>query len=422
MKPRLPHALVAQALVDRLLPVPERAGRAELLRILARGGPGLRIRAVRAGGVSGGSGPADAEAALDAGLLVALLADPVPGVRRSAAWALGWRGEVSALEVLWQAARRERTDAVRLAMAIAATRLGAEPQRAWSLLEAAAQRSFASGYGLRPVAVAAGNGPDLIARRWFRTLNPAADHHGEPGQVRPVDPRLLRQELTARLDQDPEDRFRLLELAAQQHPADHERIAARKWVSGRRESHVICEALGENGDPRAVDLLTRVLRAMDVDPGHGFAGRRAASIALGRIGDPSVGGVLARALVDEALDHEGRPGAGLGIQFPVRTVMIQALGEAGCVDQARVVASYLGNSSGSALGGFYLPAMDALWKLDDASAAIAVLGADPLAAANAVGVLAAMGQWARVREQLSDPRPDVARAARQALASAPVGE
>lgn len=398
------RARLTRAVMDRLLPQPELATGEALRRVLRRGSPGFRIRALRAHGT-----------ALGAAALVGWLQDPVPGVRRSAAWALAAGRHVDGLDALWAAARVERMDAVRLAMAVAAVRLGADVSRAWGVLDHAARRRMASFYGPRPVAEAAGAGPGQMARRWFRTLAPQADHHGDPALIEPVDPQRLRERFLARLDGTPDDRTALLELAVQQHPDDLDRILGRKWVSGRRESHVVCEALGEHGDPRSISTLVRVLQAMDVDPGHGFAGRRVSSIALGRIGDPVVGPVLSRALVNEALDHEGRPGAGLGIQFPVRTVMLSALGEAGCTHQATVLASYLANTSGSALGGFYLPAMDALWKLDCPEPLRDLLARDALPAANAVGVLAAMGQEQLVRAQLEDGRQQVAAAAADGL-------
>lgn len=393
------------AVVDRLLPVPETAGEGQLALLLRRGSPGQRVRAVRAGAQ-----------ALELKVLLGGLVDYTPGVRRAASWALGLRRDDAALAPLWAAARVERCDTVRLAMAVAAVRLGADVERAWGLLEQAARRRMASFYGPRPIAVAVGAGPDMLGRSWFRALAPRADHHGPPGRVLPQAAGWIRDDARARLERDPEDRVALADLAAQQHPDDLELIISRKWVSGRRESHAICQALGVHGDPRAITTLVQVLRAMDVDPGHGFAGRRAASIALGRVGVPTVGPVLERALVDEALDYEGRPGAGLGIQFPVRAVILTALGEAGCTDQARVLASYLGNTAGSALGGFYLPAMDALWKLGQIEPVRAMLSQAELPASNAVGVLAALGYRDQVRACLSDSRASVAAAATDGLA------
>lgn len=396
-----------RALVDGLLPLPEDATGAGLLRILQRGSAPARIRALRAAGARSGG--------LSMVLLSALLRDPVPGVRRAAAWSLGRQGAEPELRALWEAARVERCDSVRLAMVVAAVRLGAEVPRAWALLEQAAARRFACYYGPRRVAEACGAGPDLMARRWWRALAPEADHHGNPAGLRPVPTEQVRSRLRARLLADAEDRAAVMDLAAQQHPDDLDLIMGRKWVSGRRESHAICEALGEHGDPRAQATLVAVLRAMDVDPGHGFAGRRAAGTALGRLGDPGVGRILAQAMVDEALDHEGRPGAGLGIQFPVRTVLITALGEAGCVDLAPLLADYLANTHGSAFGGFYLPAMDALWKLGRTEPLQARLGGPELAAANALGVLGALGAVETLQSRLHDPRPRVAQAARDGL-------
>ena len=171
-----------------------------------------------------------------------------------------------------------------------------------------------------------------------------------------------------------------------------------------------------HGDPRAVPALRATLRAIDVDPGQGFAGRRLSGEALGRIGDPGAGPLLARALEDEALDYEGRPGAGLGVQFPVRSVLLVALGEAGARAQAGLLAGYLSNTHGSALGGFYLPAMDALWKIGEIPPLLALLRSDEeLVVANAAGVLGALGERAPLADLLRDPRPRVAAAARYAL-------
>jgi HEAT repeat protein len=65
----------------------------------------------------------------------------------------------------------------------------------------------------------------------------------------------------------------------------------------------------------------------------------------------------------EAIDHEGRPGAGLGIQFPVRTTLIWAVGELQDKRAVSVLLPFLNDDAGSPTGGFYLAAMDALWKL-----------------------------------------------------------
>jgi len=65
----------------------------------------------------------------------------------------------------------------------------------------------------------------------------------------------------------------------------------------------------------------------------------------------------------ERIDHEGRPGAGLGIQFPVRTTIVWALGETQEKRAIPKLIELLSEDSGSALGGLYLSAMDALIKI-----------------------------------------------------------
>ncbi len=355
------------------------------------GSPGQAVLALRSWALAPEPPPA--------GQLLALLDSPVPALRRVAAWTLGQGQRVQDLDPIWARARRERVDAVRLALCVACVRLGVQVDDAWGLLDQAARRRMLSSRGSRAIAEATGFGPDQMARRWLRVLDPWADGSTDPATVAPLPAALVRERLIRRLDADSEDRDGMLSLAYQQHPGDFERIAARVRMGGRREAHTTCEALGENGDPRAIDLLVPTLRAMDVDPGHGFAGRRAASVALGRLGLPEVGPILASALQVEAADYEGRPGAGMGIQFPVRAVMISALGEAGCVRQAGVIAGYLGDVSGSAFGGFYLPAMDALWKLDAWPELVAALQAGPTEATHAAAVLQALG-----RQDLLPPR------------------
>jgi HEAT repeat protein len=124
---------------------------------------------------------------------------------------------------------------------------------------------------------------------------------------------------------------------------------------------------------------------------------------------------MVRALEDEALEYEGRPGAGLGIQIPVRSVLLYALGEAGAHDQIGLLIRYLSNTHGSVMGGFYLPAMDALVKLNAVDELAKLVQGPELLAANALGVLGMLGQLSVVRASLSDSRPRVAAAACQAL-------
>ncbi len=168
----------------------------------------------------------------------------------------------------------------------------------------------------------------------------------------------------------------------------------------------------------AIPILIGALRATDVDPGRGFTQRRLAATAIGRIGLRRATPVLLRALSDEALDFEGRPGAGMGIQYPVRTNLLWALGEIADPAAIPTLIGYLGNTSGSAFGGFYLAAMDALWKFGAHAAPAlheAVRSAPDTAAAHALGVLVALGHdpnpW------IKDPRAGVSRLATRAGAA-----
>jgi HEAT repeat protein len=132
---------------------------------------------------------------------------------------------------------------------------------------------------------------------------------------------------------------------------------------------------------------------------------------LGRLGLVAATRWLLRALSDEAHDHEGRPGAGLGIQYPVRADILWALGEIADPAAVPVLVGYLGDVQGSALGGFRLPAMEALRKVGPpAIPALQRAAAGPeVVAAHAVAVLRALNaDTARWR---TDPRSSVARAA-----------
>ena len=156
--------------------------------------------------------------------------------------------------------------------------------------------------------------------------------------------------------------------------------------------------------------LKKALTAIDVDPGHGFALRSHAAVALGRLGLKDAIRPLVKALASEALDFEGRPGAGLGIQQPVRSDIISALGELQCPPDA--LMTYLGNTHGSAHGGFYLPTMDALWKAGDAEPLYELLGQSDLVAANALGTIRAISGVQAVSRWKDDAREMVASVAR----------
>ena len=131
---------------------------------------------------------------------------------------------------------------------------------------------------------------------------------------------------------------------------------------GKRGHNAWLIALGRSGDPRAIPALTAALRLVAVDPGRGFALRRLAALGLGRMGLPSLGSELLRAFHIEGAE-EGRPGAGLGIQYPVRGVLVWAMGECQAPNTVSLLCSLLGDRSGTAQGGLYLPAMGALVKL-----------------------------------------------------------
>ncbi len=190
------------------------------------------------------------------------------------------------------------------------------------------------------------------------------------------------------------EQWRAMEaLGAQRAPQDFARLRGGLNTAGKRGQNSLLLALGRHGDPRALPLLQDNLVRMDVDPGRGFAWRRLSALAIGRIGDPSAAPTLRRALEIEALEHEGRPGAGLGVQFPVRAVLLWALGELQVPESAPLLAGYLEHTSGSALGGFHLPAMGALYKLGPAARpvleAVVASGAEQ-ARSNAQAVLNAL--------------------------------
>ncbi len=186
----------------------------------------------------------------------------------------------------------------------------------------------------------------------------------------------------------------IVDRAGRRDPADLAALRQARAVAGRRGDHRLLVALADHGDPRALDDFRQALFARDVDPGRGFTQRRLAADGIGALGLRAGVPLLAAALRDEQADFEGRPGAGCGIQYPVRANLLYALGEIGHASAIPLLVPYLADVTGSAFGGFYLPAMDALVRIGPAATdavrrAIPTLG--ETGAANARGVLAALG-------------------------------
>ncbi|HJN73741.1 MAG TPA: HEAT repeat domain-containing protein [Myxococcota bacterium] len=308
---------------ERLLGSPEVLDGPGLARVLRRGDELLRIRAARALGRH----PEERASAL----LIELLTDPVPGVRRAAARNLGRRGID---EGLGEAFALERSNTVLLALAEARVRCGQVTADVIADLERAILVSFETPRGERVPEEAIGLGVAELAAGLEMALSEDAPDIEEPSG--------------------------LLNLAARGQLEDLETIQGSRRSAGRRGESARLLAMGHNGDPRFVDTLIVALSRMDLDPSRAFAHRRGSALSLGRIGAPTTAPSLVRALEVEALEHEGHPGAGLGVQYPVRAVILWALGELQAAPA--VLASYLGDLQGSALGGFHLPAMGALWK------------------------------------------------------------
>lgn len=386
------------SLRDHLLGTPEMLDASGLARGVRHGSEGFAIRCIRALGERRGAGDLDAP-----------LRDPRTGVRRAAHAAVGHRGGPPAPHPA------ESTEESRIAAAVAEVRSGGDPARAAAALARFERRTLETAGGARTPSAVTGGG--LEARFWqcLGAVSPqpgGEPPHGIPG----VEPRAdLLARRRAALSADA--RRHVQDLASLRHPDDFAVVTALVHSSGRRGEHAVLAALGLLGDPRALPILHAALRETDVDPGRGFAHRRVSAQALGRLGIAAAVPWLLRALEDEALDYEGRPGAGLGIQFPVRTTLLWALGEIGDPAAIPTLVGYLGNTHGSALGGFYLPAMDALVKFGPAAApplrTVAARGAE-IPAANAVGVLGAIGE--DVSRWATDPRlpvRDVARRIRE---------
>ena len=384
---------------ERLRPGPEDTSDEEVRRSVERGSTPWRARALRVAAVRG--------IPLELPLVQTLLSDVGPGVRRATAWACGFSGEPVWVEPLAARLAAEPTRTVARELAIAAVRCGGSVAAFETALAGVLRRPVATWYGERDLSQAAG---DAVGRqlKWYR-----AALGGGSDSARPF--RSLRAERLSSIAADPDDHVLLAGLGALGHPHDLDLILRVLRGPGRRGQHAATEALGLLGDPRAVGPLFDILNASDVDPGHGFRGRALAAESLGSLGLPETGGRFRRALVQEALDHEGRPGAGLGIQLPVRSVLLMAIGEAGAVELAPELVRYLGNTHGSALGGFHLPAMASLVQLGATEPLLPLLKGPELVVANAIGVLGALGEREVVEPFVGDPRTRVAEAARRAL-------
>lgn len=375
---------------DRLLGDPSGLDDRGARRALRHGSSTLRIGVVLALARRGVADPA-------------LLQDAVPGVRRAVARGLGWLGDPACVPALRAAIERERSDTVRIAVAGALLRCG-DTEFAITAVRRAARRALRTVHGTRRPTTVTGHGPTEAERAAWREVGRI-----DPGPLTPRDQ--LIDELLASLDADPhgpDAAERLARLAPLCPPGLDGKLRAWEEAGGRRSVHVFLEALGGLGDPATMPRLVGALRATDADPGRGFAHRRIAATAVGRIGDPAALGEILGALDREALEFEGRPGAGLGIQYPVRNVLIWALGELGAAKATRTLAGYLENVHGSPTGGFHLPAMDALAKLGPAARPILEpLAAGPeVLAANARGVLEVLDTWpASPIELLNDPDP-----------------
>jgi len=267
--------------------------------------------------------------------LEALVAE-VPAARRVGSLGLGRLGRGEDKAQLWDRLQEERVEAVRLALAVAWVRCGGKTKGALDLLS------------LRV-------GPGLAAKptMWADELRDVLET--DPGDLRD------------RLDSDPGGgREVLLQLCGHQWPEDVGRIHRVWQAAGRRGEHACLEATGRLGCPSGRSSLVDGLDEMHVDPGRGLAHRRISAEALGRLGLPEGFRPLKRALFAEGATL-GEPGAGLGVQFPVRETVLCALGE---LQDRRAIPLFLGWLGGEVerpQDELRLPAMTGLWKLGEAA-------------------------------------------------------
>ena len=105
------------------------------------------------------------------------LSSSVPGVRRSSAWALGRLGESDDAQVLISAALKERVDAVRFELCVAAVRCGYNAEEACAVVERAARRELVGVYGVRSVGGYAGYGEQMVCQYWGAAISQGDDLH-----------------------------------------------------------------------------------------------------------------------------------------------------------------------------------------------------------------------------------------------------
>jgi len=326
------------------------------------------------------------------------LSDSSPAIRRHSARALGAIADQRDAAQLMKCTGMERCDTVRFNLGLAAIQCGIDAAELWGVLTEAAERRMRCAYGDRATGSSAGWGSAVLEDLWVR------------GELANTSPKYAGRSAVAKarvgIAGNPDDREAVLALGLWAEPQDAEHLGSLWRAAGRRMRLTLCRAMGLHGDPRFYRRLVECLESVDVDPGHGFAMRTEAAIALGRLGLRRGVRPLIRALETEALEHEGRPGAGMGIQHSVRIHILAALGELQAAPH--VLRTYLGNTHGSAQGGFYLPAMDALWKCGDSAGLRPLVSHNDILAANALGVLRAIEGAEAIQEWVQDARPMVA--------------
>lgn len=364
------------------------------------------------------------------GLSDRLIPDPasleIPALLRGLRWAplpyqlrcMSWLGERGAGREVLRERLRSKLPALRRASARALGVMGGEEK---ALEEAFFEETTEEGLSTIALSLFRSGVPkeeliprlDAFHRRQFKGISGwvepgAAARRSSPSErllLAMGNREVLRKKRIEKLNQGDG----AVDLAVLQHPDDFLKIRALLSSSGRRAEHRIHLALGYLGDPRSATIFRDLLYATDVDPGRGFTQRRLAAEGLGRLGLPSATPWILDALQQEARDFEGRPGAGMGIQYPVRTDLLEALGELQDPKAIPVLLTYLGNTHGSAFGGFYFAAMDALSRYGRSICGelrrVAERGPE-VEAAHAVGVLRALGE--SVERYREDPRRSVA--------------